>query len=148
MEAASGKTILIIRDERDVADLLAFNLRFCQKIADVSIKIRVLRKGPRPGRSLTEGNEGSEDEERSQGKRYLCILAPPAELVYFRSATGWTRCGKLDARFLDLRCPVFEVRWRQPNLSANGEIFFSAFVMLCRCRRAAGQGGRRSAATF
>ena len=34
---------------------------------------------------------------------------------------------------------MFEVKWRYPNLSANGEIFFSASVRFCRCWRVPGQ---------
>jgi hypothetical protein len=72
MEAASGERILIIRDERDVVNLLAFNLRFCQKNCGRVEKNSCFTKRPTaPAEAPTGGNEGSEEEDEESVKRYL-----------------------------------------------------------------------------
>ena len=102
MEAASGKSILIIRDERDVVDLLAFNLRFCQKNCGRVEKNSCFTKRPTaPAEVQPKETKAAKRRMRSQGKRYLCILAPPTELVYFKldAFTFWicaAQCLRLD----------------------------------------------------
>jgi hypothetical protein len=89
MEAASGKSILIIRDERDVVDLLAFNLRFCQKNCGRVEKNSCFTKRPTaPAEGPTEGNEGSEEEDEESGEAIplLFLLRPPNLFI-----SSWTR---------------------------------------------------------